>query len=355
MKPSNLYSKLIEDGQLSFDQEQAKLLEKLDQLSKDLKKRSKSWFSQKKIRGLYIKGEVGRGKTQMMDIFFETLDIEKKKRVHFHRFMKILHDDLDKIAAQKDPLKKVAKDIAAETEVLCFDEFYVEDIGDAMLLGRFINELFENKVTLVTTSNTHPDNLYKDGLHRARFLPAIDSINQNCEVYELNSAQDYRLRTLEQLEIFIIGKEDGGIKELESNFIELTNGEFEEGKNIKILGRKIKTIKLSKGSLWVSFKEICEGPRSAKDYIEVCSEFHTLFVSDIPLMKGDNDDSARRFIALIDECYERNVNLILSMKSELNEIYSGERLKEPFKRTVSRLEEMRSKEYLSRPHLVGSN
>lgn len=352
MNPSNLYSKLIEDGQLSFDGEQAKLLEKFDQLSSALKKRSKSWFNQKKIKGLYIRGEVGRGKTQMMDIFFETLDIEKKKRVHFHRFMKILHDDLDRIAAQKDPLKKVAKDIAAETDVLCFDEFYVEDIGDAMLLGRFINELFENKVTLVTTSNTHPDDLYKDGLHRTRFLPAIESINKNCEVYELNSAQDYRLRTLEQLEIFIVGKKDGGFKELESNFIELTNGEFDEGKNIQILGRKIKTIKLSKGSLWVSFSEICEGPRSAKDYIEVCSEFHTLFVSDVPLMNGDNDDSARRFIALVDECYERNVNLILSMKTELNEMYSGERLKEPFKRTISRLEEMRSREYLSRPHLI---
>ena len=221
-----------------------------------------------------------------------------------------------------------------------------------MLLGRFINELFENKVTLITTSNTHPDNLYRDGLHRSRFLPAIKSIKENCEIYELNSAQDYRLRTLEQLEIFIIGKGDQGIKELESNFIELTNGEFQDGQKIKILGREINTIKLAQGSLWVSFKEICEGPRSAKDYIEICSEFHSLFISNVPIMKGSNDDSARRFIALVDECYERNVNLILSMETELEQIYSGERLLEPFKRTISRLEEMRSKEYLSRPHLI---
>ena len=352
MKPSELYLNLIDDGQLSFDKEQAKLLEKFNHLNESLTKRSKSWFGQKKIKGLYIRGEVGRGKTQMMDIFFETLNIQEKKRVHFHRFMKILHDDLDKISAQKDPLKKVAKDISKKTKVLCFDEFYVEDIGDAMLLGRFINELFENKVTLITTSNTHPDNLYRDGLHRSRFLPAIKSIKENCEIYELNSAQDYRLRTLEQLEIFIIGKGDQGIKELESNFIELTNGEFQDRQKIKILGREINTIKLAKGSLWVSFKEICEGPRSAKDYIEVCSEFHTLFVSNVPIMKGSNDDSARRFIALVDECYERNVNLILSMETELEQIYSGERLLEPFKRTISRLEEMRSKEYLSRPHLI---
>ena len=352
MKPSELYLNLIDDGQLSFDKEQAKLLEKFNHLNESLTKRSKSWFGQKKIKGLYIRGEVGRGKTQMMDIFFETLNIQEKKRVHFHRFMKILHDDLDKISAQKDPLKKVAKEISKKTKVLCFDEFYVEDIGDAMLLGRFINELFENKVTLITTSNTHPDNLYRDGLHRSRFLPAIKSIKENCEIYELNSAQDYRLRTLEQLEIFIIGKGDLGIKELESNFIELTNGEFQDEQKIKILGREINTIKLAQGSLWVSFKEICEGPRSAKDYIEVCSEFHTLFVSNVPIMKGSNDDSARRFIALVDECYERNVNLILSMETELEQIYSGERLLEPFKRTISRLEEMRSKEYLSRPHLI---
>ena len=352
MKPSELYLNLIDDGQLSFDKEQAKLLEKFNHLNESLTKRSKSWFGQKKIKGLYIRGEVGRGKTQMMDIFFETLNIQEKKRVHFHRFMKILHDDLDKISAQKDPLKKVAKEISKKTKVLCFDEFYVEDIGDAMLLGRFINELFENKVTLITTSNTHPDNLYRDGLHRSRFLPAIKSIKENCEIYELNSAQDYRLRTLEQLEIFIIGKGDQGIKELESDFTELTNGESQDGQKIKILGREINTIKLAQGSLWVSFKEICEGPRSAKDYIEICSEFHTLFVSNVPIMKGSNDDSARRFIALVDECYERNVNLILSMETELEQIYSGERLLEPFKRTISRLEEMRSKEYLSRPHLI---
>jgi cell division protein ZapE len=183
--------------------------------------------------------------------------------------MKNLHDELDNISGQKDPLKIAARNISRETEVLCFDEFYVEDIGDAMLLGRFINELFENKVTLITTSNTHPNHLYKDGLHRSRFLSAIESIKENCEVFELNSAQDYRLRTLEQLEIFLINKEDGGVEELNSNFSELTNNEYQEDRNIQILGRKIKTIKLSKGSVWLSFKELCEGPRSAKDYIGI--------------------------------------------------------------------------------------
>ena len=352
MKPTDLYSNLIADGQLSFDKEQKSLLDKLDKLNGALIKRSKSWFRHKSIKGLYIRGEVGRGKTQMMDIFFETLELKKKKRIHFHRFMKLLHEDLDELSGKKDPLKIAADNISKDTEVLCFDEFYVEDIGDAMLLGRFINELFEKKVTLVTTSNTHPDNLYKDGLHRSRFLPAIESIKENCEIYELDSAQDYRLRTLEQLEIFIIGKKEEGTIELGSNFSELTNDDYLEGENIEVLGRKIKTIKLSQGSVWLSFSEICEGPRSAKDYIEICSEFHTLFVSDVPIFQSSNDDSARRFIALVDECYERNVNLILSIETGLSELYAGERLSEPFKRTISRLEEMRSREYLSRPHIM---
>ena len=169
---------------------------------------------------------------------------------------------------------------------------------------------------------------------------------------ELDSAQDYRLRTLEQLEIFVIGKKEEGTSELESNFSELTNDDYLEGENIEVLGRKIKTIKLSQGSVWLSFSEICEGPRSAKDYIEICSEFHTLFVSDVPIFQSSNDDSARRFIALVDECYERNVNLILSIETGLSELYAGERLSEPFKRTISRLEEMRSREYLSRPHIM---
>ena len=352
MKPSEFYSSQIELGKLNFDQAQYDLLKRLDVLSETLKKRSRSWFFKKKVKGLYVRGEVGRGKTQLMDIFYETLEVEKKKRIHFHRFMKLLHEDLDKNSGQKDPLKKVAKDISDHTEVLCFDEFFVEDIGDAMLLGRLMNALFENQVTLIATSNTHPDNLYLEGLHRSRFLSAIDSIKSNCEIYELNSSQDYRLRTLEQLEIFLIGKEDGGKKELNENFAELTNNDYEENKHIEILGRKIFTIRLAKGSVWISFQDLCEGPRSSKDYIEICTEFHTLFVSNIPLMGQENDDSARRFIALVDECYERNVNLILAMEVDLEKIYSGNRLKEPFKRTISRLEEMRSRDYLSRPHLV---
>jgi len=343
--------KMVETGHLSFDEKQLNLLKKLDRISEGISSSSKSWFSNKTTKGLYIRGDVGRGKTQLMDIFFENLDIKKKKRLHFHRFMKKLHKDLEKLSGLEDPLKVAAKEISKSTNILCFDEFYVEDIGDAMLLGRFITKLFENEVTLIATSNTHPDNLYENGLHRDRFFPAIESLKENCEIYELNSLQDYRLRTLEQLEIFINSRDDLDNKELSKNFSNLTGGNYKENGEVEILGRHIKTLKKAKGSVWFNFKEICEGPRSAKDYIEICTEFHTVFVSEIPIFSADNEDSARRFIALVDECYERKVNLILSLESGLEDLYKGQRLTGPYKRTLSRLVEMRSREYLSKPHL----
>ena len=224
-------------------------------------------------------------------------------------------------------------------------------MGDAMLLGRFITKLFENEVTLIATSNTHPDNLYENGLHRDRFFPAIESIKENCEIYELNSLQDYRLRTLEQLEIFILSKDDPKNEEISKNFSDLTAGDYKENGNIEILGRKIKTIKKAKGCVWFNFKELCDGPRSAKDYIEICAEFHTLIISEIPIFTINYEDSARRFIALIDECYEQKVNLILSLEASIEDLYQGKKLSGPYKRTISRLEEMRSREYLSKPHL----
>jgi cell division protein ZapE len=342
---------MVNSGHLSFDEKQLNLLVKLDKISEGISSNSKSWFSSKTTKGLYIRGEVGRGKTQIMDIFFENLDIKKKKRQHFHRFMKGLHEDLEELSGQEDPLQVAAKEISQSTDILCFDEFYVEDIGDAMLLGRFITKLFENEVTLIATSNTHPDNLYENGLHRDRFLPAIKSLKENCEIYELDSLQDYRLRTLEQLEIFIISKDDVNKEKLSKNFSDLTGNDFKENGEVEILGRKIETVKLAQGSVWFNFKELCEGPRSAKDYIEICTEFHTVIVSDIPIFTNDNGDSARRFIALVDECYERKVNLILSLEAALEDLYKGKKLTEPYKRTLSRLLEMRSREYLSKPHL----
>jgi cell division protein ZapE len=352
LKPSEIYLSKVAQEELIHDEKQLALLQNMDVLQNQITRRSTRWFYKEQIKGLYIKGEVGRGKTQLMDIFFESLDIKKKKRLHFHRFMQKLHQDLDDLSGQIDPVQLAAVNLARDTEVLCFDEFFVEDIGDAMLLARFMEKLFKLPVSLVATSNSSPDDLYKNGLHRDRFLPAIQAINDNCEVYELNSNQDYRLRTLEQQEIFILSKDDSGNEKILKIFNELTQNLYEEGRNVEVLGRKIESLRLSKGLVWFSFVELCGGFRSAKDYIELCVEFHTIFVSGIPLLDSHRDDSTRRFIALVDECYERNVNLILSSEAQAKDMYSGKKMEEPFKRTISRLEEMRSREYLSKPHLA---
>jgi cell division protein ZapE len=352
LKPSEIYLSKVAKDELLHDVEQLSLLRRMDVLQKDILRRSTKWFYKEHIKGLYIKGEVGRGKTALMDIFFESLDIKKKKRLHFHRFMQKLHRDLDDLSGQVNPIQLAAVNLAKDTEVLCFDEFFVEDIGDAMLLARFMGKLFKLPVTLIATSNTLPDNLYTNGLHRDRFFPAIKAINKNCQVYELDSNQDYRLRALEQQEIYIISRNDNGNEKMLKIFNDLTQNLYEEGRSVEVLGRKIETVRLSRGLIWFSFIELCEGFRSVKDYIELCVEFHTIFVSGIPVLDSNSDNSTRRFIALVDECYERNVNLIISSEALPKDLYSGGKMEDPFRRTISRLEEMRSREYLSKPHLA---
>ena len=350
MKPSQIFESLIKEDKLLLDSKQRELVLFLDRIQTKVDKRSKSWFKNPKIKGLYLHGKVGRGKTQIMDIFFESIQSKKKERLHFHRFMQRLHNDLSRLSNVSDPINKAVDEISKNCEILCFDEFLVEDIGDAMILGRFLEKLFEKKIVLITTSNTKPDELYKDGLHRARFLPVIDLIKKNCHIYELKSLQDYRLRSLEKKEIYLQSNSKDSTEALKSYFYELAQGNISEKTYISILGRDINVEMLSEGTAWFGFSDICGGPRSSKDYIELSKEFHTLIISDIPNLEN-RDDEARRFIALIDECYERNVNLIISSEKLIEEIYKGSKLEDPFKRTVSRLEEMRSRDYLAKPHL----
>jgi len=350
LKPSQIFESLIKEDKLLLDSKQRELVLFLDRIQTKVDKRSKSWFKNPKIKGLYLHGKVGRGKTQIMDIFFESIQSEKKERLHFHRFMQRLHNDLSRLSNVSDPINKAVDEISKNCEILCFDEFLVEDIGDAMILGRFLEKLFEKKIVLITTSNTKPDELYKDGLHRARFLPVIDLIKKNCHIYELKSLQDYRLRSLEKKEIYLQSNSKDSTEALKSYFYELAQGNISEKTYISILGRDINVEMLSEGTAWFGFSDICGGPRSSKDYIELSKEFHTLIISDIPNLENRNDE-ARRFIALIDECYERNVNLIISSEKLIEEIYKGSKLEDPFKRTVSRLEEMRSRDYLAKPHL----
>ena len=305
----------------------------------------------KPVKGLYLWGGVGRGKTYVIDQFFDCLPFENKKRIHFHRFMRKVHEQLKKMKQKQDPLSKIADEFANEFRVLCFDEFSVNDITDAMILGKLLGCLFENGVTLVTTSNIKPEDLYKDGLQRDRFQPAIDLIKKHTIVHELKGATDYRLRFLEKAEIYFHPHDDKAAAGLENNFEHVSSEHVRSGTRLDIDGREIQTIRQSSGAVWFDFDEICGGPRSQNDYLELARCFHTIVVSDIPKLTRDDDDSARRFINLVDILYDRNVKFMGSGCCQPDQIYQGDRLRVEFIRTASRLVEMQSNEYLAKPHL----
>ena len=283
-----------------------------------------------------------------MDLFFKEIPSKKKLRLHFHRFMQLLHDDLNKVKGQADPINKIEKKLTKKYSFFCFDEFFVEDIGDAMLLGKFMQEFFKSKACFVTTSNIEPSRLYEGGLQRKLFLPAIESIEQNCELYNLDSKNDYRFRTLEQNKLFFYPLSSEAESSLEEIFKSLTGINNVKIDEIEILQRKIETIKSSKGVVWFDFNTICSSPRSSMDYIEISKEYQTIIISN--MFKMNSDDIARRFISLIDECYDRKVKLIISAEEDFKDIYKGSNLKEKYKRTVSRLIEMQSTSYLKEAH-----
>ena len=308
--------------------------------------------SRELVRGLYFWGGVGRGKTYLMDNFFESLPFEQKLRAHFHRFMRRVHAELKKLGGKKNPLKLVADTIAAEARVICFDEFFVSDITDAMILGTLMEELFARGVTLVATSNIVPDGLYKDGLQRARFLPAIDLLNKHTLVVNVDGGVDYRLRALEQAELYHYPLDAAADESLMCSFKSLApkGAEIHAQQEIEVEGRMIPTRYISEGIIWFDFVGLCDGPRSQNDYIELAREYHTVILSNVPGLGRDKDDQARRFVNLVDEFYDRQVKLVISAERPLDELYSTGKLDFEFQRTVSRLLEMQSREYLARPH-----
>lgn len=305
------------------------------------------------VRGLYMWGGVGRGKTWLMDLFYHSLPGERKQRLHFHRFMLRVHEELTALQGQSDPLEIIADRFKAETDVLCFDEFFVSDITDAMLLGGLMKALFARGITLVATSNIPPDELYRNGLQRTRFLPAIDAIKQHCDIMNVDAGVDYRLRTLTQAHLWLSPLNEETRQQMDKLWLALAGTKVEHAPTLEINHRPMQTLAVENQTLAVSFTTLCVDARSQHDYIALSRLFHTVLLSDVPVMTPLMESEARRFIALVDEFYERHVKLVVSAASPLYEIYQGERLKFEFQRCLSRLQEMQSEEYLKREHLAG--
>jgi cell division protein ZapE len=359
--PSQAYAQGAVAGRWQADPAQQALLAELDRIQQQLiaaepdgvlEKLAARFREREAVQGLYLWGRVGRGKTFLADLLFDAVDGVPKARWHFHAFMQQIHARLKTLAGQSDTLAIVAKDLAADLRLLVLDEFFVSDIGDAMILGRLFDQLIARGVTLVATSNTPPRELYRDGLQRASFLPAIALIESHCTVWQLDSAQDYRLRQLTSAPVYYTPLGAGAEQQLSACFERLSEGLPRSTAPLTVNDRLIPVRSQIEhhGLVWFEFADLCEGPRSAADYVEIARNFHSLLLSNVPRFEGGNEDAALRFVYLIDELYDRHVNLLLSAAADPLSLYRGARVERQFERTSSRLIEMQSSEYLALEH-----
>jgi cell division protein ZapE len=360
MKPSQKYQSLLSQPGFEQDPAQQQSVAMLDRLYEQLLNQPvsagwRSWFSRSSpaqaIHGLYFWGGVGRGKTLLMDLFYQSLSpVIKSERVHFHRFMNQIHASLRQQKNLENPLRAVARDIAARVKLLCLDEFVIIDIGDAMIMAGLLETLFAEGVVLVTTSNAAPQNLYRNGLQRARFLPAIDLLQQHCQVVELDGGQDYRLRFLQQTDLYSV-PHDAATETRIRDYIEQHVATLQTRQSeLQVNGRALEHHFCAGDTVWFSFSELCETMRSQNDYLELARFFNTIIVTDIRQMDSTQDDVARRFVLLIDVLYDHQVKLICSAEVRPDQLYLGSRLSFEFERTASRLLEMQSAEYLAQAH-----
>ena len=367
--PRQIYDQKIASGEFSEDPAQAQVVDLLDDLAMRVRARREArqrtgWLSgllsrvrgdtPAPLQGLYLWGGVGRGKTMLMDLFAESLDGAGTERLHFHRFMRRVHDGLTRHAGTANPLEAVADEFAAGCDLLCFDEFFVSDIGDAMILGELMSAFFARGITLVATSNVEPRLLYENGLQRLRFLPAIDLLYAHTQVHHITEGLDFRLRALEQAEIYHHPLDDAAVVGMEASFAALAPLTPEEDVDLLIEGREIRARRVADDVVWFDFGALCEGPRSQNDYIELAMIFHAVLLSDVPVLTVQKENAARRFISLVDEFYDHGVKLIISAAAPITELYQGERLRFEFERTQSRLLEMQSHDYLAGSHIAGT-
>ncbi|MEM7080212.1 MAG: cell division protein ZapE [Pseudomonadota bacterium] len=362
--PLQVYNEKLAIGELQADAAQAQVIAKLSDLYTRLAAREQAgglrqvWqrlrgAAPTPVSGLYLWGGVGRGKTMLVDMFYDCLPEDDRLRVHFHRFMRRVHDRLGHYSGVANPLTKVADEFAAQSSVLCFDEFFVSDIGDAMILAETLGALFERGVTLVATSNVEPRHLYENGLQRRRFLPAIDLLYAHTEVFHVDAGLDFRLRALQQAEIYHWPLDAEANESLARSFAALAPQTPREGEILIVEGREIASIMVADDVVWFDFAALCEGPRSQNDYIELAMIYHAVLLSDVPVLTVSNENAARRFISLVDEFYDHGVKLIISAAADIPDLYQGERLRFEFERTVSRLLEMQSEDYLAGSHRAG--
>lgn len=367
------YDAKVKDGRIERDAAQEKVIEHLDALCEELesytpahKSAALGWLFGSKSeseapRGLYIWGGVGRGKSMLMDMFYDRAEIAKKRRVHFHAFMADVHHDIYKYRQAlkrgdvkgEDPIGPVAEGIVKSVTLLCFDEFTVTDIADAMILGRLFKSLFAHGVVVVATSNIKPHDLYKDGLNRDRFEPSIELIEKHMEVVELDARVDYRMQKLAGIETFHVPVGEEARSALDRVFKTLTGRDNGRVATVKVLGRSIE-VPQSRGKIArFSFKELCEKPLGAQDYLAIAKRYHSVIVDDIPVLKASQRNEAKRFITLIDTFYESHIKFFASAEAEPDKLFEGEesdRETFEFERTVSRLNEMRSDDYMALPH-----
>lgn len=341
------------------DPAQEHAVARLDDLRRRLQQRSRppGWLGRligrsdggSAVRGVYLWGGVGRGKTFLMDLFHGDLHVPSR-REHFHRFMKGVHGHLHELRSVEDPLPRVASGIAANARVLCLDELFVSDIADAMILSGLFESLVAQGVTLVFTSNAPPSGLYRDGLQRSRFLPAIALLERCCEIVNVDAGTDYRLRQLEKAPLYLDSESSDVDAAMQARFEAIAGTPGRAGESLEVEARSIATRRLGPDVAWFDFAAICSGPRGAADYIEIARDFHTVLISGVPVFGVTSENEARRFITLVDEFYDRNVKLVIAAAAAPDQLYHGERLHFEFDRTRSRLAEMQTHAYLARPH-----
>ncbi|TAN08508.1 MAG: cell division protein ZapE [Rhodanobacteraceae bacterium] len=359
--PSVRYARGVAAGAWQDDPAQRKALVQFDRLQRALVTPPPGWFARLRARagrrlvpvqGLYLWGQVGRGKTLLMDQFVDSLPGGMALRVHFHHFMLDVQSRLRELGEVRDPLRQVAAGVAARARVLCLDEFMVTDIGDAMILSGLLGALFARGVALVTTSNTPPAELYQGGLQRARFVPAIALLEHNCAVVELASGHDWRLRALTRAPVYLTPDDARAEAALGRLFAELAQGTVRADADLAINDRTLRARRVCAQAVWFDFAALCEGPYASADYIELARTYPAILISRLPQFTPFNEDAAQRFVHLIDELYDRRVKLAVTAQAPTIDLYDGRRLRGDFARTISRLIEMQSREYLAQAHRV---